>query len=285
MYENGWYSANSPAWAIFELTKKRTMNTLVMMSGQFRNTHRLMEFKVTLKVDGQWINLTGLKVQEDKEGVKEGVQISYMGKTVNVVLADVIASNGVIHTIDEVILSEETPTTTTQKPTTTTAELGDVVDVAIAAGNFKTLVQLLTDLDLVDDLRKAAAQTIFAPSDEAFAKLPEGILKNLTKEEKRAIVLRHVVGEDTLLETDLTTGTVETLGGESIDLIKTDPIAQIGGDGTVTLASGIRVLQLEFNTVFNVQSIRLDVTKTDASDNNVVVNEIIPKFEHSVGKL
>ena len=61
--------------------------------------------------------------------------------------------------------------------------------------------------------------------------------------------------------------------------VQEDPIAQIGGDGTVTLASGIHDLQLEFNAVSNVQSIRLDVTKTDASNNNVVVNEIIPKIE------
>ena len=149
-----------------------------------------MVFRVTLKVDGQWINLTGLKVQEDEEVVEEGVQISYMGKTVNVVFTDVMASNGVIHTIDEVILSEEIPTTTTQKPITTTAELGDVVDVAIAAGSFTTLVKLLSDLGLVDALREAEAQTIFAPSDDAFAKLPEGTLESLTMEQAKAIVSR-----------------------------------------------------------------------------------------------
>ena len=66
--------------------------------------------------------------------------------------------------------------------------------------------------------------------------------------------------------------------------VKEDPVAQIGYDGTVTLASGIHVLQLEFNTVSNVQSIRLDVIKTDASNNNVVLNEIIPKFEHRESK-
>ena len=101
-------------------------------------------------------------------------------------------------------------------------ELGDVVDVAIEAGNFKTLVQLLTDLDLVDTLRNATAQTIFAPSDEAFAKLPEGTIETLTNEQLTAIVLRHVVGGATVLAADVTTGPVETLGGETIDLIKTD---------------------------------------------------------------
>jgi uncharacterized surface protein with fasciclin (FAS1) repeats len=99
---------------------------------------------------------------------------------------------------------------------------GDVVDVAIANGNFKTLVQLLTDLDLVDALREAQAQTIFAPSDEAFAKLPEGTLESLTTEQALAIVLRHVVGGVTVPAADVATGPVETLGGEVIDLIKTD---------------------------------------------------------------
>ena len=98
----------------------------------------------------------------------------------------------------------------------------NIVDVAIAAGNFKTLVQLLTDLDLVYKLRKAKAQTIFAPSDEAFAKLPEGTLKSLTTEQKTEIVSRHVVGGATLLAADVTTFSVETLGGETLDLIKTD---------------------------------------------------------------
>merc|ERR1712129_213357 len=133
-----------------------------------------------------------------------GVQISYKGNLVNVVTADVTASNGVIHVIDEVILP------------------GDVVDVAIAAGSFTTLVKLLSDLGLVDALRGATTQTIFAPSDEAFAKLPEGTLESLTPEQALAIVLRHVVGGVTVLAADVTTGPVETLGGEIIDLIKTD---------------------------------------------------------------
>ena len=138
-----------------------------------------------------------------------GVQISYMSNLVNVVTADVMASNGVIHVIDEVILPGE-------------PELGDVVDVAIAAGNFTTLVELLTYLDLVDALRNATAQTIFAPSDEAFAKLPEGTIETLTNEQLTELFLRHVVSGATVLAADVTTGPVETLGGETIDLIKTD---------------------------------------------------------------
>ena len=97
-------------------------------------------------------------------------------------------------------------------------KLGDVVDVAIAAGNFKTLVQILTDLRLVPRLKRAKAQTIFAPSDEAFAKLPEGTLANLTNQQKFEIVTRHVVGNVTVLEADIEIGPLTTMGGEVIDI-------------------------------------------------------------------
>ena len=97
-----------------------------------------------------------------------------------------------------------------------------MVDVAIKAGNFKILVKLLSELQLVDALRNAKAQTIFAPSDEAFAKLQEdwrfGNFQNKTYEQKMAIVLRHVVPGATLLGADLTRGRIKTAGGESISL-------------------------------------------------------------------
>ena len=90
----------------------------------------------------------------------------------------------------------------------------NIVDVAIAAGNFKTLVQLLTDLDLVDTLRNKAAQTIFAPSDLAFKKL-HGLqsldhLKHIG--ELKATVLRHVLDGITVPAIDVVTGPVDTLG-------------------------------------------------------------------------
>ena len=94
----------------------------------------------------------------------------------------------------------------------------NIIDVAIEAGNFKTLVKLLTDLDLVDTIRNKDAQTIFAPSDKAFAKLPEGTLESLSPEQAKATVLRHVLGDVTVSAEDVTNGPVETLGGETIFL-------------------------------------------------------------------
>merc|ERR1712212_399584 len=68
-------------------------------------------------------------------------------------------------------------------PATRTAAPGDLVDVAIGAGSFTTLVKLVSDLGLVETLRGVEAATIFAPSDDAFAKLPAGTLESLTPEQ------------------------------------------------------------------------------------------------------
>jgi len=78
----------------------------------------------------------------------------------------------------------------------------------------------VTDLGLVDTLKKAEALTIFAPNDKAFAKLPEGTLESLTPEQAKEIVLRHVVTAEVRAE-DVATGPVETIGGEVINLTLT----------------------------------------------------------------
>merc|ERR1712212_1122670 len=107
-------------------------------------------------------------------------------------------------------------------PATRTAAPGDLVDVAVGAGKFTTLVKLVSDLGLVKTLKGVEAATIFAPSDDAFAKLPEGTLESLTPEQAKAIIARHVVAGATVKAADVTTGTVGTFGGENIDLIKDD---------------------------------------------------------------
>merc|ERR1711935_216076 len=66
------------------------------------------------------------------------------------------------------------------------------------------------------------AATIFAPSDEAFAKLPAGTLEGLTTEQAKAIIARHVVAGATVKAADVTTGDVETFGGEPVGLVKTE---------------------------------------------------------------
>ena len=76
--------------------------------------------------------------------------------------------------------------------------------MAKANGNFKTLLRILSELEhksmtLVDILTMQREVTIFAPNDEAFAKLPEGTLESLTDEQKLTIVSRHIAPGVSLL--------------------------------------------------------------------------------------
>ena len=96
----------------------------------------------------------------------------------------------------------------------------DIIEVADENGNFKTLLQIIRDLNLVDFLKYANALTIFAPTDDAFAKLPEGTLDDLSAEEKTKIIQRHVVIY-TIPINKLYYGKLNTMGGEDV-LVETD---------------------------------------------------------------
>ena len=80
---------------------------------------------------------------------------------------------------------------------TSQAFAADIVDTAVGAGSFKTLVAAVQAAGLVDTLKGAGPFTLFAPSDEAFAKLPAGTVEDLLKPENKdklvAILTYHVV--------------------------------------------------------------------------------------------
>ena len=80
---------------------------------------------------------------------------------------------------------------------TTQAFAADIVDTAVSAGSFKTLVAAVQAAGLVDTLKGTGPFTVFAPSDEAFAKLPAGTVDDLLKPENKdklvAILTYHVV--------------------------------------------------------------------------------------------
>ena len=73
----------------------------------------------------------------------------------------------------------------------------NIVETAVAAGSFKTLATALTSADLIDALSGDGPFTVFAPTDEAFAKLPKGTVENLLKPENKekliSILKFHVV--------------------------------------------------------------------------------------------
>lgn len=105
-----------------------------------------------------------------------------------VIITDIETSNGVIHVIDAVILPPSEEEAMMEKT---------IVDIAVEDGRFTTLVAAVTAADLVETLSSEGPFTVFAPTDDAFAALPEGTLDSLLlPESKQAltdILLYHVV--------------------------------------------------------------------------------------------
>ncbi len=113
----------------------------------------------------------------------------------------------------------------------------DLIDVAVEAGSFETLAAALEAADLIEALKGEGPFTVFAPTDEAFAALPEGTVEELlmpeNKETLAAILTYHVV-EGKVLSTDLEAGEVETLQGSPITVDLSDGVTI--NQATVTTA-------------------------------------------------
>ena len=110
---------------------------------------------------------------------------------------------------------------TAAESTTEQATTGTIVDVAVGAGNFTTLVAAVTAADLVETLSGEGPFTVFAPTDEAFAALPAGVLDALLLPENKAtlakILTYHVVSGK-VLAADVTDSDVATVEGQTIKL-------------------------------------------------------------------
>ncbi len=151
-------------------------------------------------------------VQYDTAGTLEGSKLTIVASKgevriggARVLQSDVLASNGVIHVIDRVLL----PTA----PRT-------IVDVARAAGRFETLLEALEATGLDEALGGEGPFTVFAPTDDAFAALPEGALDALLADPaKLARVLKyHVVPGRVLAAEVVKLGSVKTLEGTSVPI-------------------------------------------------------------------
>ena len=113
----------------------------------------------------------------------------------------------------------------------------DVVDTAAAAGTFETLIAAAKAAGLVDALKGDGPLTVFAPTDEAFAALPEGTLDSLLKPENKdqlsAILLYHVVSGK-VMSSDLS-GTInaETLQGDTVEVVASASGVTVNGANVV----------------------------------------------------
>jgi uncharacterized surface protein with fasciclin (FAS1) repeats len=100
----------------------------------------------------------------------------------------------------------------------------DIVDTAVKAGSFNTLVKAVQAADLEETLRGKGPFTVFAPTDEAFAKLPPGTVENLLKPENKsqlqAILTYHVVPGKVMAADAAALTSAKTVNGKSFTITK-----------------------------------------------------------------
>ncbi len=99
----------------------------------------------------------------------------------------------------------------------------DIVDTAVAAGNFKTLAAALKAAGLIDTLKGPGPFTVFAPTDEAFAKLPAGTVDDLLKPENHdklvAVLTYHVVAGKVMAKDVVKLHEAKTVNGKDVKIM------------------------------------------------------------------
>ncbi|MEZ4592725.1 MAG: fasciclin domain-containing protein [Chloroflexota bacterium] len=139
----------------------------------------------------------------------------FLNDTVQVIITDIEASNGIIHVIDGVLLP----------PSMMSEELPSIAEIAVADGRFTTLVAALDAAGLVETLSGEGSFTVFAPTDDAFAALPEGTVASLLEDPAGAltdILLYHVVDGAVPAETVVTLESATTLNGADVTITVND---------------------------------------------------------------
>jgi uncharacterized surface protein with fasciclin (FAS1) repeats len=152
----------------------------------------------------------------------------FLNDTVQVIITDIEASNGIIHVIDAVLL----PPSMTEE-----AMAPSIAEIAVEDGRFTTLVAALDAAGLVETLSSEGEFTVFAPTDDAFAALPDGTVDALLADPQGAltqILLYHVVDGIVPAETVVTLDSATTLQGEDVT-IKVE-------DGSVILNDMVEVI-------------------------------------------
>jgi uncharacterized surface protein with fasciclin (FAS1) repeats len=201
------------------------------------------------------------------------VTIGMNGVMINnatVVVADITATNGVVHVIDAVLLPPA------PQPTTT------VVDVIVNSDVHNTLEAAVVAAGLVETLSGTGPFTVFAPTDNAFAALPAGTVETLLADPTGTltqILLYHVVGAQAL-STDLTNGqTVVTLQGQAVTVtINAEgvfinnaqvTVADIVTDNGVIHVIDAVLLPQQPNSVSNTETMELNIQNPVAENINI----------------
>jgi uncharacterized surface protein with fasciclin (FAS1) repeats len=162
--------------------------------------------------------------------VADGVHVN----NAKVIATDIHCDAGIIHAIDSVLLPK-----------------ADIVDVARDAGSFKTLLTAVEAAGLTDALRGEGPFTVFAPTDSAFAALPEGLVASLLKDKEKlsAVLTFHVVSGSMPASALAKKDAVKTLQGSKVSL--KGACCEVSGKTTLTV-NGASVVKADISTANGV---------------------------------
>ena len=156
-------------------------------------------------VPGRVMAAEVVKLSSAKTALGQSLKIKNSGGVMvgnaNVVKTDIETSNGVIHVIDTVLIPAN-----------------DIIETARTAGSFKTLIAALEAADLTGALQGDGPFTVFAPTDEAFAKLPKGTVESLLNDipKLQSILTYHVVPGNVMASDVVKLSEAKTLQGQVV---------------------------------------------------------------------
>ncbi len=259
--DKGPYTVFAPTDDAFAKLPKGTVESLLKPENKDKLIAVLTYHVVAGKVPAsKVVKLSGAKTLN---GQKVDIKVDGSSVTVdkaNVVKTDIECSNGIIHVIDSVILpaSDNIPTT------------------AAKAGSFKTLLAAAKAAGLVDALSADGPITVFAPTDEAFKKLPAGTVETLLKPENKdkltAILTYHVVKGRVYSEDAVAAKSAKTLQGGSIK------ISTKGGAAMINNAKLVAVdIDASNGVIHVIDSVLLPPKKVGVRESRRMIESAIAK--------
>ncbi len=221
----GPFTVFAPTDAAFAKVPKATLDALAENPAQLKSVllYHVVPGRATA---ADVVKLTSVKTLDGRPVAIKVVDGSVYVDQAKVTTPDVMASNGVIHVIDSVLIPKAAPA----------MPVKNIVQTAVAAGQFKTLASLLTKAGLAGTLQGKGPFTVFAPTDAAFAKVPKATLAALAKNKAklRAVLLYHVVKGKVTAARAMKLHSAKTLSGKSLPIRVKAGKVLVGGGTVIT---------------------------------------------------
>jgi len=221
----GPFTVCAPTDAAFAKVPKATLDALAANPAALRSV--LLYHVVPGRVmAADVVKLDSAKTLDGRSVAIKVVDGKVLVDGAQVMTPDVMASNGVIHVIDSVLIPKKAAAT---KPK-------NIVQTAVAARTFKTLATLLKRAGLAGTLQGKGPFTVFAPTDAAFAKVPKATLAALAKNKAklRSVLLYHVVAGKVTAAKVVKLRTAKTLNGEPVAIRVSRGKVTVGGARVTT---------------------------------------------------